>query len=66
MICWYPLAKVLLNVIVDLLAYLLGKVARSRIIFKVELRPNNQMNNFLINAIRPIIIQYLVIVYIIL
>ena len=51
------MAESLLHILINLLSSLRRQVIRRWIILEVELGPNNEMNNLLIDTIWPIIVQ---------
>lgn len=51
-------AKYAIDVIIDLTPSFWRQVIRGWIIFKIEFGPNDQMYDFLVDSIRPVVVEY--------
>jgi hypothetical protein len=57
MITWYSRTKRPLNIRIDLSAGFLREVVRRRVVFEVEFRPDDEVDNPLVETIWPVIPQ---------
>ena len=55
----YSAVEDLPDIVLNLPSCLGSQVIRCWIIFEVELRPDNEVNNLLVDAIWPVIVEYL-------